>query len=174
MLLSLCRCQLRHINHASINIATSIIGGRRWHSIWRIRWSLTGYWRSLQIMRCFMWRDGWLLKNWVQLKWINDWIIQCSRHRYHWWLQLIALWVTVLGIKSPVTTRSEIWRAVWLLTNLEQLRCIDDWIIQWSRHSFHRWLQLISLWVTFLRLNHRLPRGVKYEELDDFWQTEDT
>ena len=26
-------CQLRHINHSSNNIATSIIGGRRWHGI---------------------------------------------------------------------------------------------------------------------------------------------
>ena len=25
-----------------------------------------------------------------------------------------------------------------------------------------------------LLLNHRLPRGVKYEELDDFWQTENS
>ena len=47
MLLSLCWCQLRHINYASINIATSIIGGRWWHGIWRIRIIPTRYWRSL-------------------------------------------------------------------------------------------------------------------------------
>ena len=42
MLLLLCWCQLRHINHASINIVTSIIGGQPWHGIWLIRWSPTG------------------------------------------------------------------------------------------------------------------------------------
>ena len=33
MLLLLFRCQLRHTNHASINISTYIIGGRSWHGI---------------------------------------------------------------------------------------------------------------------------------------------
>ena len=92
--------QLRHINHAFINIATSILGGRRWHGIWRIRWSPTRYWRSLQIMRCIMWRSGWLLTNRGQLRWIDNWIIQWRRHRYHLWWQIIDLLVTVLAIKA--------------------------------------------------------------------------
>ena len=38
----------------------SIIGRRRWHGIWRIKRSPTGFWRSLQLMRCVRWRTGWL------------------------------------------------------------------------------------------------------------------
>ena len=105
MLLSLCRCQLIHIHHASINIATSVLGGRRWHGILRIRWSTTRYLISLQLWRCVLWRSGWLLTNRGQLSWINDWIIQWRRHRYHQWWQLIAIWVTFLGIKSLFITR---------------------------------------------------------------------
>ena len=105
-MLSLCWCQLRHIKHASINTATSIIGGRRWHGIWRIRWSPTRYWRSLQLMRCFLQISGWLLTNRGQPRWIDDLIIQWKRHRYHRWWQLVALWATFLVIKSPVITRS--------------------------------------------------------------------
>ena len=138
MLLLSCRFQLIHINHASINIATSIIGGRHWHSIWWIRWSLTGYWRSLQLMRCVMWRVWLILTNRGQLSSINDWIIQRRRHRYHRWWQLIAIWVTVLAIKAPVITRSFLWRAGWLLTNRGQLLWIDDWIIQWRRNRYHQ------------------------------------
>ena len=148
MLLSLFHFQLRHINHASINIATSNICGRRWHGIWRIRWSPTGYWRSLQLMRCVMWRAGWLLKNQGQLSWINDWIIPWRKHRYHRWWQLISLLVTVLAIKAPFTTRS----AGGLLTNQGQLMWINDWIIQWMRHRYHRQWQLVSLWVTVLEI----------------------
>ena len=133
MLLLLCWCQLRHINHASINILTSIIGGRRWRGIWLIRWSPTGYWRSLQLMCCVMWRSGWLLTNRGQLVWINEWIIQWRRHIYNRWWKLIALWVTVLVIRAPVIMRSVLWRAGWLLKNQGQLRWIDDWIIQWGR-----------------------------------------
>ena len=170
MLLSLCRCQLRHINHAFINIATCIIGVRRWHGIWRIRWSPTGYWRSLQLMRCVMWRAGWLLANRGHLRWINYLIIQLRRHRYHRWWKLIYLWVTSLAIKSPVITRSVLWRAGWLLTNRGQLRWIDDWIIQCRRNIYHRWWQLVALWVAFLPIgepvimrNHSLPTLI-------FWQ----
>ena len=129
MMLLLCRCQIRHIIHASINIATSIIGGRWWHGIWRIRWIPTEYWRSLQLMCCVMWRPGWLLKNQRYLRWINDWIIQRRRHRYHRWWQIIDFWVTVLAIKSPVITRIVMGRSGWLLTNRGQLRWIDDWIV---------------------------------------------
>ena len=90
MMLLLCWCLLRHINHASINIAISILGGRRYHGIWRIRWSLIGYWRSFQLMCCVMWRAGWILMNRGQIRWINYWIIQWRRHRYHRWWQLIV------------------------------------------------------------------------------------
>ena len=130
MLLSLWQCQLRHIKHASINIVTSIIGARRWHSIWLIRWSTTGYWRSLQLMHCVMWRAGWMLKNRGQLSWINDWIIKWRRHSYHRWWQIIALWVTVFVIRAPVITRSVLWIFWRLLTNRGHLIWIDDWIIQ--------------------------------------------
>ena len=106
MLLSLCLYQLRYIHHASINIATSILGGRRWHGIWRISWSPTRYWRSLQLMRFVLWRTGWLLKKRGQLRWINDWIFQWRGHRYHRWWQLIILLVTVLAIKAPVIMNS--------------------------------------------------------------------
>ena len=130
--------QLRHINHASINIATSIIGGRRWHGIWRIRRSPIGYWRSLQLVHCVRWRSGWLLTNRVQLSWINGWIIPLGKRRYHWWRQLISLWVNVIAIKVFVITRTVRWRPEWLLTNLGQLRWIDDRIIQWKRNRYHR------------------------------------
>ena len=105
MLLSLCRCQLRHIHHASKNIVTSILGGRWCHGIWWISWSPTRNWISLQLWRCVMWRSGRLLTNWEQLRWIKDWIIQWRRHIYHWWWQLIYLWVTVLTIKELFITR---------------------------------------------------------------------
>ena len=152
MLLSLCRCQLRNIHHAFINIATSIIVGRRWHGIWRIRWILTMYWRNLWLWRCVMWRSGWLLTNRVNMRWINDLIFQWRRHRYHRWWQLIALWVNFLAIKEPVIMRSVMWRAGWLLTNRGQLMWIDDWIIQWRRHRYNQWYQIIAIWVTTLTI----------------------
>ena len=138
IILLLWRCQLRHINHASINIANSIISVRWWHGIWQIRWSPTGYWRILQIMRCVMSRSGRQLTNQGQMSWINYWIIQLRRHGYHWWWQLISLWVTFLAIKAPVITRSVLCRSGWLLTNRGQLIWIDDWIIQWRRNIYHR------------------------------------
>ena len=104
MLLSLWRFQLRHIHHASINIATSVHGGRQWHGIWQISWSPDRYWRSLWLWRCVLWIDGWLMTNRGQLRWSNDWIIQWKSYRYHQWWQLIALWVTLVVIKSPAIT----------------------------------------------------------------------
>ena len=147
MWLLLSRCQLRHINHASIDIATSILGGRQWHGIWHIRWSPTRYWRILRLWRCVMWISGWLLTNQGHMGWINNWIIKWRRHRYHRLWQLIALWVTVFTIKSPVITRSVLWRYGWLLMNRGQLRWIDD------DNSFI--FELLSL-----ILNHRLSQGV--------------
>ena len=76
---------------------TSIIGGRQWHGIWWIRWSPTVYWRSLQLMRCVMWRAGWMLKERGHLCWINDWIIQWRRYRYHRWWKLITMVITLLN-----------------------------------------------------------------------------
>ena len=112
-MLSLWRCQLRHIHHASINIATSVLGGWRWHGIWRISLSLTRYWRSLWLWGCVMWRSGLMLTNRGQLRWIDDWIIQWRRHRFHQWWQLIDIWVTVLEIKAPVimsvATNNTLW-----------------------------------------------------------------
>ena len=93
-------------NTLAINIVTYIIGGCRWHGIWRIRWSPTGYWKSLQLMCCVLWRSGWMLTNQWQLIWIDHWSIQWRRKRYHRWWQLIALWVTVIAIKALVITRS--------------------------------------------------------------------
>ena len=80
----------------------------------------------------------------------NDWIIQWRRHRYHWWWQIIYLWVTFLAIKAPVITRSVLWRSGWLLIDRGQLRWIGEWIIQWRRHRYHRWWQLVVLWVNVL------------------------
>ena len=131
-------CRLIQINHAFINIVTSILGGRRWRGIWRIRWIPTRYWRRLRLWLCFLWRTGLLLKNLGKLRWINDLIVQWRRHMYQQWLQSIAPWVNVLDIKELVITRSVLWRAVWLLTNRGQLMWIDDWIIQWSSHRYHR------------------------------------
>ena len=163
-MLSSCLCQLRHINHASINIATSMLGGRRWHGIWRLRWSRTRYWRSLQIWRCVMWKYGWMLTNRRQLMWINHLISQYMRHKYHWWWQIISLLVTVLAIKWLVITTSFLRKARWLLTNWGQLRWIDEWIIQWRRHRYHQWWQLVALWVTdiaikvpVIKRSHSLP-----------------
>ena len=104
MLLSLCRCQLRYIHHASINIATYVLGGRRRHGIWRIRWSPTRYQRRLWLMHCVIRKDGWMLMNWGKLRWINNWIIQWRRHRHNQWWEIIALLVTILSIKAPVIT----------------------------------------------------------------------
>ena len=104
MLLSLCRFQLRRIHHASINIATSFLGARLWNDIWLISWSPTKYWRRLWLYSCVLWRVGWLLMNKGQQRWINNWTLQWRRHIYHQWWQLIAIWVTVLAIKSPITT----------------------------------------------------------------------
>ena len=145
LLLLLCRCQLRHIHHESIIIATYIIGGRWWHGIWHIRWIPTRYWRSLRLMRCVLWRDGWVLTNRGQLRWINYWIVQCRRHRYHQWWQLIALWVTILANKSPVITRIFLWKSVWMLMKRGKLSLINEWIIQWRRHRYHRWWKLIDI-----------------------------
>ena len=156
MLLSLCWCQIRHIHHASINITTSILGGRSWHGIWGIRWSPTMYWRSLQIWCCVWWRSGWLLKNRGHLRWINYWIIQWRRHSYHQWWQLIALWVTLLAIKVPVITRIVLWRTGWLLTNRGHLRWINHWIIIWRRHNDN---SLIFEWLS-LKLKKRLSQRV--------------
>ena len=113
MLVLLCRCHIRHIHHASINIATCFLSGWQWHSIWWISWSLTRYRRSLWLGRCVMWISGWLLNNRGQLRCINDWIIQWRRHRYHQWWQLISIWVTVLSIKAPVTTSVATTNTLW-------------------------------------------------------------
>ena len=91
-----------------------------------------------------------LLTNWWQLMWINDWIIQWRRHRYHRWWKIIPLWVTVLDIKAPFITRSVQWRSGWLLTNRGQLSRIYDWIIQWRRNINHRLRQPVPIWVTVL------------------------
>ena len=152
MLLSLFLCQLRHINHASINIETSILSEQQWHGIWRIRWSTTGYWISLQLMYCVMWRSGWMLTNRGQMSCIKYLIIQWRRHKYHRWWKIIALWVTGLAIKALVITGSVLWRAGLLLTNRRQLRWIDDWIIQCIRNRYHRWWQLVAIWVTILAI----------------------
>ena len=106
MLLLFWRCQLRHIHYASINIVTSILGGRRWNGIWRISWSPNRYWRGLRLWRCVLWRAGLMLTNREHLRWINHLIIWFIRHRYHRWWKIVTLWVTVLKIKSPVITRS--------------------------------------------------------------------
>ena len=103
-------------------------------------------------MRCVMWRAGCILTNRGQLRWINDWIIQWRRHRYHRWCKLIYLWVTFLTIKAPVITISVMWRAVWLLNNLGQLRWIDDWTIQWKRNRYQRWWNIFALLVTVLSI----------------------
>ena len=113
MLLSLCRCQLKHIHHASINIETSILGVRRWHYIWRIRWSPTMYWIRLWLWCCVLWRYERLLKNQGQVRCINGWIIIWRRHRYHPWWKLITLLVPVLAIKAPVTTSVVTTNALW-------------------------------------------------------------
>ena len=133
-------------------VATSILGGRRWHGIWWIWWSLTSYWRILRLWRCVMWRYGWLSTNRRQLRWINDQIIQWRRHMHHRLLQLISLWVNVLAIKAKVITGSVLWRVGWLLTNRGQLRWINIWIIQRRRHKYHQWWQLVAIWVTVIAI----------------------
>ena len=133
MLFSLCRCQLRHIHHASINILISIIGWWWWHGIWRIRRIQTGYWISLQIMCGVRLRSGWLLTNRGQLSWFKEWIIPWGKLRYHWWRKLIALGV---------------------LTNRRHLRWIDDWIIQWKINRYRCLWRLDALWVTVVAIRH--------------------
>ena len=131
---------------------TSVLGEQRWHGIWNISWSPINYWIILRLGCCVLWRFGWLLTNRGKLGWINDWTIRWRRHRYHRWWQLIALWVNCLTIKAPVINRSVLWRSRWLLTKRGQLRWIDDWIIQWRKHRYHRWWQLDSLLVSVLEI----------------------
>ena len=75
-------------------------------------WQLIPLWvnvlsiKGTVITGIVLWRSGWLLINRGHLRWIDDWIIQCRRNRYHWWWQLIALLVTVLAIGAPVIMRS--------------------------------------------------------------------
>ena len=106
MLLSLRQCQLKHVHHVFIDIATYILGGWRWHGILWINWSPTRYLISLRLWRCVLWRSVWLLTKWGHLRWINDLIIVWRSHRYPRWWQLIVLWVNVLAIKVQVITRS--------------------------------------------------------------------
>ena len=106
----------------------------------------------MQLWSCVLWRSGWLLTNRGQLSWINDWIIQWRRHRYHMWWQIIALWVSLLSIKAPVITRSVLWISGSLLTDWGHLRWIDNWIIQWRRQSYQGWWKLVDLWVTVLAI----------------------
>ena len=121
-------------------------------------WKIIALWvtvldiKSPVIMRTVLWRSGWMLTNWGQLRWIDDWIIKWRRHRNQPWWQLIALLVTVLAIKAPVITRSVLWRYGWLLTNRGQLRWIDEWIIKWTRNRYHRWWQLVDLCVNLLTI----------------------
>ena len=56
------------------------------------------------IMRSVLWRSWWMLTNGGQLRWIDNLIIQWRRNRYHQWWQLVAIWVTVIVIQSPVIT----------------------------------------------------------------------
>ena len=58
------------------------------------------------ITRSVLWRSGWILTNGGQMRWIDDWIIQWRRHRYHQWWRLVSILVTVLAIKAPVIARS--------------------------------------------------------------------
>ena len=80
----------------------------KYHRWWKLidLWFTALYIKAPVITRSVMWRARWLLMNRGQLRWIDDLIIQCSRHRYHRWWKIIALWVTFLAIKSPVITRS--------------------------------------------------------------------
>ena len=126
-MLPLFRFQLRHINHSSINTATYIIGGHWWHGIWRIRWSPNRYWRSLRLWRFFLWRIGLLLTNLVQLRWINYWIINWRRHRYHQLWQLIALWVTVVAIKELIITK-ECFVKSWMTVDEPRTAEMDWWL----------------------------------------------
>ena len=96
-------------------------GQLRWINVWIIKWSRHMYWRwwqliylrvtflaikALVITRSVMIRSEWLLTNRGQLGWIDDWIIKWRRNIYHWWWKIIALWLTVLAIVSPVKMSS--------------------------------------------------------------------
>ena len=52
--------------------------------------------------------------------------------------------------------------------------CINDWIIQWRRHRYHQWWQLISIWVTFLAIKAPVITRSFCEDLDDGWRTKDS
>ena len=69
---------------------------------------------------------------------------------YQQWWKIISIWLTVLEIKSPVITRSVLWRYGWLLTNRGQLRWIDERNMKWRRHRFHWWWKLIAIGVIAL------------------------
>ena len=96
-------------------------GQLRWINDWIVQWRMHRYhqwwqliaiWvtflaiKELVITRSVLWRTGWLLTKRGQLRWIDDLIIQWRRQRYHPWWKLIALWVTVLVIKSMIIKKS--------------------------------------------------------------------
>ena len=155
MLLSLFQCQIRHINRASINISTSMLGGRRWHVIWRIRWSPARYWRSLWLWCCVLWRYGWLLTNRGHLRWINDWIIQWKRHRYHQWWKLIDIWVTALAIKAPVITSVATTNTLWTWRDL-----ITRNVTQRAMSCRHRWYLCLLHWMIQSLIHLSCPQFV--------------
>ena len=84
------------------------------------------------------------------------WRINWSTTRY--WRRL-WLWRCVL------------WRDGWLLTNQGHLRWINDWIIQWRRHSYQRWWKLISIWVTVLAI--KSPVITSVATTNTFWTCQD-
>ena len=47
---------------------------------------------------------------------------------------------------------SVLWRSGWPLTNRGYMRWIDDWIIKWRRHRYHRWWQLVAILMTVLEI----------------------
>ena len=69
--------------------------------------------KELVTLAFFLWRAAWVLTNGGQLMWINYWIIQCRRRRYHHWCKIISIWVTVLSIKAQVITNVATTNTLW-------------------------------------------------------------
>ena len=80
---------------------------KRYHQWWQLiaLWVTALSIKAPVLTRSVLWRSGWLLTKRGQLRWIDDWIIQQRRPRYHIWWQLVAILLTFLAIKSPVITR---------------------------------------------------------------------
>ena len=164
-MLLLCRCQLRQINHAFIKITTSIIGGRRWHGILRIRWIPSRYWRSL-------WLCPWFVNSHPTLH-----RTQRQSHKLLQYLVGINLICKIPCHRRPPIMEVEIFMDAWLMSlswhwynnnSMHQcyLRIITSCV---TRMTLHQCLYFHLLFPTF---NHCLNPPYHHWIVDNLVETD--